>query len=271
MDQLYDKQIKEADLSFFQIDCEHCMGLCCSSLYFSKIDGFPEDKIAGVSCCNLNIDYTCCVHHNLKHLGLKGCLGYDCFGAGQKVSIYIAENKDYFAEVDKTVALFMKTKHVFQILWYLKLASYLRVAIPYSKQIEALLVQGKKCLSQSYTTMQVFDVDIFKEKSNRILKQITLLLSKSKKQTNKMLIGKDLSYSDLSYHDVSMGCMIGANLSNASVYGMNFLGCDTRDVNVVQTDLSGCLFLTQQQLNTMKGDKTTIIPIYLTVPTSWEV
>ena len=31
-------------------DCSRCCGLCCTALYFSKAEGFPDDKGARIPC-----------------------------------------------------------------------------------------------------------------------------------------------------------------------------------------------------------------------------
>jgi uncharacterized protein YjbI with pentapeptide repeats len=83
------KNIYINDSSVFKdlkIDCGNCFGFCCVALYFSKVDGFPKDKSSGEPCVNLNSDFTCKVHKDLRKKGLKGCTSYDCFGAGQKVA-----------------------------------------------------------------------------------------------------------------------------------------------------------------------------------------
>lgn len=66
--------------------CEACCGLCCTMLYFAKSEGFPEDKAAGTPCGHLQPDFRCRVHSELGEKKLKGCLAFDCLGAGQKVT-----------------------------------------------------------------------------------------------------------------------------------------------------------------------------------------
>jgi uncharacterized protein YjbI with pentapeptide repeats len=78
----YDKELHEN----LKIDCQKCFGFCCVALYFSASEGFPTDKDAGKPCINLQSDFNCAVHKNLRQKGLKGCTAYDCFGAGQKVA-----------------------------------------------------------------------------------------------------------------------------------------------------------------------------------------
>lgn len=65
------------------IHCAGCKGLCCRELFFSKSDGFPADKPAGKPCAYLMPDFRCGIHNELEARGMKGCMAYDCFGAGQ--------------------------------------------------------------------------------------------------------------------------------------------------------------------------------------------
>ena len=66
-----------------QADCQNCFGLCCVALYFAASEGFPSDKEAGQPCPDLQTDFRCRVHKGLWEKGLKGCMAFDCFGAGQ--------------------------------------------------------------------------------------------------------------------------------------------------------------------------------------------
>ncbi|MEQ8198385.1 MAG: pentapeptide repeat-containing protein, partial [Clostridiaceae bacterium] len=56
-----DKRNKE-----LKADCRKCFGLCCIALYFSASEGFPTNKDAGKPCINLQSDFTCSVHKNLR-------------------------------------------------------------------------------------------------------------------------------------------------------------------------------------------------------------
>lgn len=56
----------------------------------------------------------------------------------------------------------------------------------------------------------------------------------------------------------------GRELIGAKLRGAELKGSDLRDAN-----LSGCLFLTQAQLNAAKGNKNTILPAHLETPAHW--
>lgn len=67
-------------------DCERCCGLCCVAPGFAASSDFAIDKKAGSPCPNLTEDFRCRIHHRLRAAGFTGCVAYDCFGAGQKVT-----------------------------------------------------------------------------------------------------------------------------------------------------------------------------------------
>jgi len=67
-----------------------------------------------------------------------------------------------------------------------------------------------------------------------------------------------------------MALMIAANLKGCSLKKTNFLGADMRDANIKDTDLSGCVFLTQMQINAAQGNAKTKLPANLSRPFSWQ-
>ena len=50
-------------------DCSRCRGLCCTELYFSRCDGFPADKAAGVPCGHLTAGFRCDIHGEFAERG----------------------------------------------------------------------------------------------------------------------------------------------------------------------------------------------------------
>jgi len=65
-------------------DCDNCAALCCVGLAFDKGDMFAFDKQAGEACRHL-VGPRCGIHAGLEGAGLKGCVRYQCEGAGQRV------------------------------------------------------------------------------------------------------------------------------------------------------------------------------------------
>ena len=76
-------------------DCENCFGLCCVALSMSVSADFAIEKAAGQACPNLTKEFRCSIHERLRAEGFSGCVAYDCFGAGQKVSQLTFAGRDW--------------------------------------------------------------------------------------------------------------------------------------------------------------------------------
>lgn len=127
---------------YLKPQCGKCFGLCCAVLYFSALDGFPENKRAGTPCPNLKEDFRCSVHGQLGALGYKGCAAYDCFGAGQLVSQVTFGGHDWRKEPSSTGIMFdafVKMRQLNEMCWYLYDALAFVPRLPIHKElIEAL-------------------------------------------------------------------------------------------------------------------------------------
>lgn len=268
------------DLRVFKdlkIDCENCFGFCCVALYFSKVDGFPKDKRSGEPCINLNLDFTCKVHKDLRTKGLKGCTSYDCFGAGQKVAKITYDGINWrespeLAEEMFNVFLVMRQLH--EMLWYLsmvcslekeeKLRSMSNVII--EETIEMTLLKPEELLK--------LNIDVHREKVNEVLRKASnevrnRFVGKNNKKLSKNYIGKNLKNVDLRGADLSGALLIAADFSNNDLSGVNLIGADMRDTNIRGANLENSVFITQQQVNTASGDANTKLPASLTIPKYW--
>ena len=130
-------------------DCETCFGLCCVALYFSASEGFPIDKEAGQPCLNLQSDFRCSVHKSLKERGLKGCLAFDCFGAGQKVSQVSFGSRDWRKlpeSAQQMFEVFLIMRQIHELLWYLTEALTIQPARTIHDALSAMLIE-KECLT----------------------------------------------------------------------------------------------------------------------------
>lgn len=271
---------KEMDISIFepyQIDCGKCCGLCCVALYFTKSDGFPKDKKAGVACENLQSDYRCKVHSNLSKQGLKGCMAYDCFGAGQFVTRHLKTEPNWLTissqEADEIINFYLAVMRVHQTLWYLSQCIILQLPQSEKQQAKSLINEGRAFLEKPCITLADLNTQLFCEQANQYLKHICALYQKNSSKTSdkqtQNYMGKNMKRKNLEGKDLSMTLLIAANFEQANLSGANFLGADMRDTNLCNTDVSQSLFLTQIQINAAKGNKNTILPPYLHKPEAW--
>jgi hypothetical protein len=79
-------------------DCSRCAALCCLSLAFDRSESFAFDKAAGEPCRLLAADHGCSIHAERERRGFGGCIGYDCRGAGQRVTQELFGGRSWRAE-----------------------------------------------------------------------------------------------------------------------------------------------------------------------------
>ncbi|CUH82038.1 hypothetical protein [Tropicibacter naphthalenivorans] len=77
-------QDKPPQTDHLQSDCSKCAALCCLALAFDKGRDFAFDKNPGEPCRNLS-GHSCTIHDDLTEKGFRGCVAYDCLGAGNRV------------------------------------------------------------------------------------------------------------------------------------------------------------------------------------------
>ncbi|MDD2957191.1 MAG: pentapeptide repeat-containing protein [Lachnospiraceae bacterium] len=272
---------KDIDLSIFQpykINCEKCCGLCCVALCFTKSDGFPKDKKAGEVCENLQVNYKCKIHSKLSRQGLKGCVVYDCFGAGQFITRHLKLSHEWKSllpkETEKIINSYLVVLRTHQTLWYLSQCLILRLPQSEKEQAKFLINEGSTLIEKPIEMLAVLDTKLFCEKSNAYLKRICTVFQTHSYSANKIqgknYMGKNMKHKNLEKMDFSMSLLIATNLEQANLCGANFLGADMRDTNISNTDLSQCLFLTQLQINSAKGNSNTSLPSYLYKPKTWD-
>jgi hypothetical protein len=76
-------------------DCSRCAGLCCVVHAFYSEQGFAYDKPAHSPCQHLTCGNRCGIHAELPSRGFPGCVAFDCYGAGQRVTQEICSGTDW--------------------------------------------------------------------------------------------------------------------------------------------------------------------------------
>ncbi len=267
-------------------DCENCFGLCCVALYFSVSEGFPTDKDAGQPCFNLQPDFRCCVHKSLMVRGLKGCLAFDCFGAGQKVSQVSFGGYDWRKNPEssaKMFKVFLIMQQFHELLWYLTEALTLQLARSSHGALGSMLDETKRLTQLSPESIMELDVAEHRAKVNTLLLKTSEFVRADARSGLKAPSGRrkavgqgadfagvDLRKIDLRGANLRGACLIAADLRGADLSGADFIGADFRDADIRGADLSKSIFLTQAQLNAAKGDASTKLPPSLTCPMHWD-
>lgn len=269
-----------------KIDCKKCFGFCCVALYFSKSDGFPINKESGKPCINLQRDFKCSMHSDLRKNGLKGCTTYDCFGAGQKVAqgTYNGESWAATPELSKEMFdVFLIMRQLHEMLWYLTQSFVMIESCNLKEKIKLIIDETIDFTELSPKSILKIDVEGHRNRVNEILKQASkekqqkiFQLKQPTDKNKKVLssgynfIGANLTKTNLIGANFAGALLIAANLKNTDLSGANFIGADLRDTDLRGADLEYSIFLTQQQVNSAKGNASTKLPRELVTPSYWE-
>lgn len=254
-----------------KINCEKCSGLCCVALYCMKIDGFPANKETGVPCQYLRPDFHCDIHAKLGSKNMRGCLAYDCFGAGQKVTQNLFPKVDWKNNPDHANEIFQVFQIIFQLHqmeWYLLEALSLTDDAHLKSDIKSFISENERLTSLPLDEILHLNIESYRLDVNKILKQLSSMISCNEKN-GKDYLGQNFKHANLNHRDFSMALLIAADFEGCSLLGANFLGADMRDANIKNTDLSSSVFLTQMQINSAKGNANTKLPYRILRPISW--
>lgn len=130
------------DEAMLRADCAQCEGLCCVGLAFDRSELFAYDKPAGVACRHLTSCGACSIHDDLAAHGFAGCVRYDCFGAGQRVSREMFPGRSWKESAGVARAMFdalRAMRQVHELLLLLREAGGLRLS-PCEREERAALM-----------------------------------------------------------------------------------------------------------------------------------
>jgi hypothetical protein len=213
-------------------DCGRCVGLCCVLLPFARSADFAFDKDAGEPCGHLTDQHLCRVHDRLPDVGMRGCVAYDCFGAGQAVTQ--SGRSDSFHAVEQ----------VHEIAWYLLDAADRGAAVdPLLREAERL-ASAARLLSA--------DVEGLRSRVAPVLRAVAgaarAAYDDPRAAAGMDLAGAALRGEDLRGADLRGALLIGADLRSADLADADLLGADLRGADLGGADLSRALFVTRRQL-----------------------
>jgi uncharacterized protein YjbI with pentapeptide repeats len=257
-------------------DCANCFGLCCVVPAFAASADFAIDKPAGRACPNLQSDFRCGIHGQLKQQGFSGCTVYDCFGAGQKVSQITFDGQDWRSAprtATQMFAVFPVMRQLQELLWYLTEALTLQPARPLHRDLNRALDETERCTRRSPEALLELDMAAHREHVSSLLLRTSELVRAEvrtrKEHRGADLIGADFKGADLRGANLRGAYLIGADLRDADLRLADLTGADFRGADLAGADLTGSIFLTQSQINAAKGDAATTLPTALSRPTPW--
>jgi len=260
-----------------QADCANCVGLCCVATVFAAAADFAIDKRAGEPCLNLQGDFRCGIHAQLRERGFAGCAVFDCFGAGQHVTRSTFAGVDWRTRPAMAAAMFAAfgiVRQLHELLWYVSEALELQDARSVHAELRLARAETERLADLDRLALVQQDVEAHRQRVNPVLRRASELVRRGVRPR-----GVDLSAADLVGKNLRRSNMRGANLRGARLVGAtlrgvdlslaDLTGADLRGADVSAANLSASLFVTQAQLESAVGDGATRLPSRRTRPAHW--
>jgi uncharacterized protein YjbI with pentapeptide repeats len=256
-------------------DCGSCFGLCCVALAFERSADFPVDKDAGDPCKHLDEGFGCSIHADLRSEGYRGCTVYDCFGAGQQVSQVTFGGVSWREAPETSGAMFAALpvmRQLHEMLWYLTEASERPEAISLHGEVARLTALTVQLTQTDAAGLDAVDLPAHRDLVSPLLQQVSALVRApfhGADHRGAPLLGAKLRRARLRGADFRGSLLIAADLRDADLRACDLLGADLRDARLDGADLTGCLFLTQSQVASARGDARTRLPDAVRRPAHW--
>ncbi len=264
-------------------DCSKCFGLCCTALNIVASSDFTINKPAETPCSNLQKDYQCKIHNNLRDRGFKGCTVFDCLGAGQKVSQETFNGQSWQEDPEistRMFSVFPVVEQLYEMMAFIaealtyNISHSLRILL--SEQLEKLRglanMDADSLLLLDITSCRLPVNELLLETSEYIRRELSakvFMIKKGKQCRGVDWVGKNLKGKDLRTTDLRGAYLIAADLRNKDLRSVDFIGADLRDANLSGANLSTSMFLTQMQINSAKGNGKTILSTHIHPPSHW--
>jgi hypothetical protein len=263
-------------------DCSSCFALCCTAFGFTRSADFAIDKPPAAPCPNLATDFSCTIHDRLLPRGFRGCTVFDCFGAGQAVSQRLFKGISWREAPESKPAMFasFKTmKQLHEMLWHLAEAEGRTFSPDSADEVHRLRSILQAAADGSLEDLLVLDIESLQYRTGGVLREVSEevragYLGGESKAAMRLRPGADLAGANLRGRqlcgaDLRGACLIAADLRAADLTGVDLLGADLRDARLDGADLTGALFLTQAQVTSARGTRTTRLPRALSCPDHW--
>ncbi len=263
------------DRSNLLADCSRCFGLCCVALPFAASADFAIDKEAGSPCVNLRTDFRCGIHSELRDKGFRGCIVYDCFGAGQQVAQVTFGGRDWRTApgtARQMFEVFPVMRQLHELRWYLTEALTLAPDAQLQAELTHALEEVERVAQDTPERLLALDVAAHRSSVNMLLlrsserarsridppaptgsapkksapkksapkksaPKTSTPTGKAKRGKATRQVGKELRGADLIGADLRGADLQAANLRGAYLIGADLRGADLRLADLIGADL----------------------------------
>lgn len=242
-------------------ECDACVALCCVVPTFSRSADFADNKPAGTPCRNLGADHRCGVHVALRSMGYAGCVVFDCFGAGQRLTAGLqpADPLPLPAEL-----FGLRLQH--QTLWLLREALALPLSPALRRDVQRAFDRTKAAPDAQDTAVVGSAAHVLRRVSAEVRASAPGLRAD---HSGASFVGADLRALDLRGSSLRGAVLVGARLDGQDLAGADLTGADLRAASLCGADLSTALFVHPSQLEAAVGDAQTRLPPSLLAPGHW--
>lgn len=236
------------ELPVLHAECHDCFGLCCVLVPFTRPGGFGADKLSGEPCTHLDDADRCGIHDRLAESGWIGCVRFDCFGAGQRVSqeTYAGTSWRDVENRAEMSAVLSTMRQLHEVLALLDEAH--RRGTPGAAD---LLAEVLATTGGTPADLLATDVDEVRGRVRPVLVATAAAARTPWPDAADLaradLMGADLRRRDLRGADLTGALLVGADLRGTDLDGACLLGADLRDADVDGARLDGAVFLTGPQ------------------------
>jgi hypothetical protein len=240
-----------------EADCASCVGLCCVAPAFVKSSDFAITKAAGQPCPNLGADFRCDIHERLEDKGFPGCVVFDCFGAGQRISRETFRPGQDWRSAPEMLGLLPVVRQLHELMWLLTEALKLAAAARVHPKLRAELARIDHLAGGTPAQLKGLDVDAERRKVNPLLQEASSLARAGTGKADYRgadLIGWKMRGAVLEGASFRGAVLIGADLRGADLRRADFTGADLRGADLRGADLTGALFLSRSQLRAAVTD-----------------
>ncbi|WP_436526617.1 pentapeptide repeat-containing protein [Actinoplanes sp. HUAS TT8] len=249
-------------MSRLEADCTRCAALCCVAPAFAKSSDFAVNKPAGQPCRNLGDDFRCGIHEELPRRGFKGCVVFDCFGAGQRITQETFDGRDWRGTpgiAGSMFALLPVVRQLHELLWLLTEAMELDEAAGLRPRLRAAFEEIDAVAARPADELRGLDVDTYRKSVVPLLRRVSDQAragagGRRPDHSGAQLIGRRFRGADLRGASFRGAVLVGADLSGADLRRADFTGADLRGADLRGADLTGALFLTPSQLRAAVTD-----------------
>jgi hypothetical protein len=263
------------DRAHLRADCSRCAGLCCVAPAFAASADFAIDKPAGTPCPNLQADFRCGIHTQLRDRGFPGCEVFDCFGAGQQLTQVTFGGRSWREAPESAAAQFAVLpilRQLHEMLWHLTEVLSLPAAAPLHAEASTVTARVEGLATGSAEDLQRLDVGEVRGDVGELLGRVSRLVRGpgAPDRRGADLVGRDLRRARLQDAGLRGAYLIGADLRGVDLGVADLLGADLRGADLRGADLGRCLFVVQPQVTAARGDESTRLPAVLSAPPHWD-